>query len=945
MPKQDDVSTLMPGILMPPEGVFVGGRVWYEDIEDRRVVYHGSQPFASYHVDDKWYHRLCAAQLAEAKLAPILMICKNMSVPQRTLARDRERLVNEGVEGFVTRPGPTKPSKIDRKVEGVVVRLHQQGLSSMQIADSLSISNSSVRNVLRSKGLPTSKIAAAPAPLLPVFQEQNSDDDASSAIEQASDPADINASLADDQASTQADQANKTDHAGVGGEADAIQSTTSLRDSAFAEHDVEHDVPATQTAHKADTQLADPILDSAACIATDSSSAAITANAVDADTDAAGPTPSLDDVEATSVPYASPIGQFAARFGLIDEAPADFVSSANTPFAGVLLGLSLLGHTGLMQEARSIYGRMSNGWYGLRSFFWIVIEMALLRIRRFENLKGYDPIELGRTLGLPRIAEVKTMRRKLKELIARGKAAILHRALAKRRAKANESNLATLYVDGHTRVYTGKRRIGKKYVTRLNIVSRAEMDAWVHMSNGQPLLVVHAAKDEKLTELFPSILKEIREVIGDERRVRIVFDRECWCKKTFRQILDAGFDLITYRKGSFDPISDDKFECLTVTTDGGQQVEYEVAESVFDQPGWPKLRLIAVKRKDGQQTHIVTSGQATWESRGQASGTPDDPKEQVAFAMFGRWSQENWLKYSRENYGLDILVDYDVELDDQDREVPNREWKQRDKEVSRLRSQLEHRKAKFGEARLKHDAILEALSSIEVTVRDTTGTEPSQTKGQTHAVSDAAPSFPATGQAHAGTKVDQSPPKGQTPVDSIAYPSSTTRSPRQSKLKREEAASRARLAVLSAEVDDSEVALKAALASRSEVPQRIRLGDCENRDSIKLSYEGKLLMDTIKLCAYDVETMLFNLIPASFKGSSKEGRTLIRDILRSSGDLAYDASERRLKVHLNQLSAPRYTEAMIAICKQVNEQSPKLADTDIKIEFNVKPRPIDEPTN
>ena len=231
----------------------------------------------------------------------------------------------------------------------------------------------------------------------------------------------------------------------------------------------------------------------------------------------------------------------------------------------------------------------------------------------------------------------------------------------------------------------------------------------------------------------------------------------------------------------------------------------------------------------------------------------------------------------------------------------------------------------------------------------TDGAKRSQVEGQTPARSDANAILSEEGQTHANPDKTQNPTtKGQASVESVkpsGRPSSATQSSGQSKLKREEAKSRVRLAALSSEVDDSEVALNAALASRSEVSQRIRLGDCENRDSIKLSYEGKLLMDTIKLCAYDIETILFNLIPTLFKGSSKEGRTLIRDILRSPGDLDYDASERRLRVHINQLSAPRYTEAMIVICKQVNEQSLKLADTDIKIEFNVKPRPIDDRTN
>ncbi len=46
--------------------------------------------------------------------------------------------------------------------------------------------------------------------------------------------------------------------------------------------------------------------------------------------------------------------------------------------AGVLLGVALLSTTGLMEEARCVYGRLKNGWYGLRATLWILFVMALL---------------------------------------------------------------------------------------------------------------------------------------------------------------------------------------------------------------------------------------------------------------------------------------------------------------------------------------------------------------------------------------------------------------------------------------------------------------------------------------------------------------------------------------------------------------------------------------
>ncbi|MFZ9041228.1 MAG: putative transposase, partial [Ilumatobacteraceae bacterium] len=83
------------------------------------------------------------------------------------------------------------------------------------------------------------------------------------------------------------------------------------------------------------------------------------------------------------------------------------------------LGLALLGETHLLEEARAVYGRLKNGWYGLRSLLWTLIVMALLRVKRPEQIKLQDPVSLGRLLGLPRSAEVKTVRRKVAEVAER----------------------------------------------------------------------------------------------------------------------------------------------------------------------------------------------------------------------------------------------------------------------------------------------------------------------------------------------------------------------------------------------------------------------------------------------------------------------------------------------------------------------------------------------
>ena len=67
---------------------------------------------------------------------------------------------------------------------------------------------------------------------------------------------------------------------------------------------------------------------------------------------------------------------------------------------------------------------------------------------------------------MPRVAEVKTIRRKLEEISLLGKAAQWHRELARRRAEENPAALATLYIDGHVRAYHGEHRIGQTRVSR-----------------------------------------------------------------------------------------------------------------------------------------------------------------------------------------------------------------------------------------------------------------------------------------------------------------------------------------------------------------------------------------------------------------------------------------------------------------------------------------------
>ncbi len=80
-----------------------------------------------------------------------------------------------------------------------------------------------------------------------------------------------------------------------------------------------------------------------------------------------------------------------------------------------------------------IYGGLGASFYGLRTILVTLLLMALLRIKRAEGLKEHSAADLGRILGLDRICEVKTLRRKLDHLAVKNQAVIFGQELAKTR--------------------------------------------------------------------------------------------------------------------------------------------------------------------------------------------------------------------------------------------------------------------------------------------------------------------------------------------------------------------------------------------------------------------------------------------------------------------------------------------------------------------------------
>ena len=238
-----------------------------------------------------------------------------------------------------------------------------------------------------------------------------------------------------------------------------------------------------------------------------------------------------------------------AALGLLDDALPLFATAQNLPRAGVLLAIPALLASGLLSAAEKIYGSLRPSFYGLRTTLVAYVLLALLRIPRPEALKEYSPGELGRIVGLDRMPEVKTLRRKLSQLAARKGSQALGQEIAQRRIREHGHVFGFLYVDGHVRAYHGKHTIPKAYITRARLAAPATTDYWVNDQRGDPLFVVTAEANAALTRMLPTVLGEVRKLLGPKRRATVVFDRGGWSPKLFRELMALDFDILTYRKG------------------------------------------------------------------------------------------------------------------------------------------------------------------------------------------------------------------------------------------------------------------------------------------------------------------------------------------------------------------------------------------------------------
>ena len=378
----------------------------------------------------------------------------------------------------------------------------------------------------------------------------------------------------------------------------------------------------------------------------------------------------------------------AARAGALAEAPPHITEGSSLPLVGALVILPALAATGLLEVATGLYTRARAAFYGLRSLVLTVVLAALVGEPRAEGLTRIDPTDLGRLLGLDRAPEVRTIRRRFERLVAERRSEHLMAGLAQRHVQANTVAAGIFYVDGHVRAYHGKADIPKAHLARMRLSMPAASDTWVCDARGDGVLVWCEEPGASLVGELRRVAGEVRALVGPDARPTIIFDRGGWSPTLFAELVAAGFDIATYRKGP-KPIEPRRaFTPHRFVDEAGRSHDYLLADRKVRIPYDNKRRYFACRQitrlQEGHQTQVLTT-------------CPGDPAP-VAHAMFSRWRQENFFRYMRAHFALDGLDSYATVADDLTREVPNPAKRTAASEVTAARAAIGQAEAGYGRA-------------------------------------------------------------------------------------------------------------------------------------------------------------------------------------------------------------------------------------------------------
>ena len=215
------------------------------------------------------------------------------------------------------------------------------------------------------------------------------------------------------------------------------------------------------------------------------------------------------------------ISRTLCAFGLSGVVESHFERCNDVKNGGVLTALPFLVANGLFHKTKECFGEFK-GYYSVLHILTLLGFMALCRIKTIEKLRWESPGEFGKLLGLDRIAEVRCLRKKLGSLSSNNSAVKWGEILSRKWMEEEPELAGVLYIDGHVRLYGGKEKLPKQFVSRQKLCLKGVMDFWVNDMFGRPFFVIRKDINPGMlkvlrNDIVPRLLKDIPNQPSEEK--------------------------------------------------------------------------------------------------------------------------------------------------------------------------------------------------------------------------------------------------------------------------------------------------------------------------------------------------------------------------------------------------------------------------------------------
>ena len=626
---------------------------------------------------------------------------------------------------------------------------------------------------------------------------------------------------------------------------------------------------------------------------------------------------------------------------LYDAAPL-FASKKHLENAGIFMAFAILSNDSFLKIGMSIFKNIGPAFYGLRTSLLTLISLALLRIKRPEQLLEKNAQKMGLILGLDRIACVDTIRAKIKNLSKSVETVRFMKELGAARAQEYKGNSNIVMVDGHTIGYFGKIKVGATWSARDNRVLHAHTENWVNLPGKAPLFSFETPFNNGLVSSLESVLTQTKEALNTDS-LTAVFDRGGSSALGFEILTDKGFGIITYLKGEYDDIDINKFKKGKIKLGVRdykyypyeQEIEMKIYEEIDkgeykksgrkDTKRTIKMRDIRIICEDGHQISILANKHVKLSS------------VEIADVMFQRiGSQENVFKYMRREFDVDGLTSYEFVDVDEDIEHPNPLRKKQEKKINKLNAQRKGLLCKisdnllFEESKtiksmidsISNEIALELINKIKEQNVKIKKKEAIKLFNNTTLSSKMKQKFALKIFNKVKKSSIQTAKELKQVFEEILKQKKLSNTQILEKLDNMEKSDNTKeIKKLSALIEQEKKFL-----NNMPIKENANLAEYK-----KPKPEPKRLTNIIKIAAYAIETKLLDILGKYYKNNTNEGRKLIASAMRSTGSLELKPGE--LVITLEQQANPRRTMAINGVLRELNAKKAKFPGSARVIRF------------